>query len=334
MMKYLRLQSMIETFNALKKSQLLELYPEIEINNAFQLNVSDGHSLYVEESGNPKGIPAIYVHGGPGGGSQAYYRQFFDPEKYRIILFDQRGCGKSEPYATTEDNTTWKLVDDMERIREELKIDGWVLCGGSWGSTLSLAYAISHPTRVRALVLRGIFLLRKKEINWFYQYGASEIYPEAWETFKNHIPTSERDNFLKAYHKRLHSTDAETRQKAAQIWSTWEGMTSQIFPEAQFAKHYGEEKFAQAFARIETHYFINGGFFKSDNFLLENTNAIHNVPCYIIQGRYDIVCPPTSAWELYQALPQAKMTLVQDAGHTASEPGIRHKIIEALNQYQ
>lgn len=308
-------------------------YPAIEPNKTYRLKVSGLHELYVEESGNPKGKPVVFVHGGPGGGTEPWQRCFFNPQKYRIVLFDQRGCGKSTPHAELRENTTWDLVADMEKIRELLGIEQWVVFGGSWGSTLGLAYAETHPERVSALVLRGIFLLRKAEIDWFYQEGASWIYPDMWEHYVNAIPPAERGDFVKAYYQRLTSADAKVRSAAARAWSIWEGATSKLAPSQDMIDRYGSDEFADAFARIECHYFINRGFFESDTQLLDNVDKVRKIPAVIVQGRYDVVCPLKSAWDLHRAWPEAQLQIVGDAGHAAGEPGTLARLIEACDRF-
>jgi proline iminopeptidase len=309
------------------------LYPEIEPYRTGRLRVSDLHEIYFEESGNPEGKPAVFVHGGPGGGTEPKQRRFFDPEAYRIILFDQRGCGKSTPYASLDENTTFHLIADMESIRERLEIDRWLVFGGSWGSTLSLAYAERHPDRVTELVLRGIFLLRKQEIDWFYQRGAGALFPDAWEGYLAPIPAEERGNLLAAYHKRLTSPDPEVRSAAARAWSVWEGRTSCLLPNAELIAKTAGDEFAVAFARIECHYFVNGGFFAKDSQLLDEVGRIRHIPTVIVQGRYDVVCPAESAWALHRAFPEADLRIVPDAGHSAMEPGIVHELVEATDRF-
>ncbi|MDD3764424.1 MAG: prolyl aminopeptidase [Nevskiales bacterium] len=308
-------------------------YSPIEPYCTHRLKVSELHELHVEECGNPEGTPVVFVHGGPGGGSEPWHRQFFDANRYRIILFDQRGCGRSTPHAELRENTTWDLVADMEKIRELLGIQKWVVFGGSWGSTLGLAYAVTHPRRCRALILRGIFLLREAEIRWFYQDGASWIYPDAWEAYRDAIPVEERGDMVQAYYKRLTSPDPAVRAAAARAWSIWEGSTSKLFPSPDMAARFGEDRFAEAFARIECHYFINKGFFESDDYLLKQVHRIRDIPGVIVQGRYDVVCPMRSAWDLHQAWPEADFAVVPDAGHAASEPGILSKLLEATDRY-
>ena len=309
------------------------LYPEIEPYNEFNLKVSDLHTIHVEESGNKNGKPIIFLHGGPGGGTEPVYRQYFNPEKWRIIIFDQRGCGQSTPLSELQENTTWYLVDDIEKIREHLGIDKWIVFGGSWGSTLSMSYAILHPNHCRGLILRGIFLIRKKEIAWFYQEGASYIYPDAWEKYLSPIPENERYDLVSAYYKRLTSNNESIRLEAAKTWADWEASTSKIFPSNVSLHKFDDLKVAEAFARIECHYFINGGFFESDKWILENADAVKNIPTVIIQGRYDVVCPTISAWELHKKLPQADFHIIQDAGHSMTEEGIAAKLVEYTDKY-
>ncbi|MGZ3787025.1 MAG: prolyl aminopeptidase [Bacteriovorax sp.] len=309
-----------------------EMYPEIEPYSTGFLKVSDIHTLYFEEAGNPKGKPVVFLHGGPGGGLIPNYRRYFNPEKWRIILFDQRGCGKSTPFADLRENTTWDLVSDIEKLREHLSIARWAVFGGSWGSTLALSYAIKHPSSCTDLFLRGIFLLRKKEIDWFYQEGCSKIYPDAWEEYVRPIPMEERHDFVKAFHKRLTSDDPKIRKAAAKAWSVWEGSTSKLIPEADIVARFGEDEFADAFARIECHYFINKGFFPEDNYILNNIDKIKDIPTVIVQGRYDVVCPAESAWDLHRALPEAEFHLIADAGHSLSEKGIIDALIKATNR--
>ncbi|NJN29990.1 MAG: prolyl aminopeptidase [Synechococcales cyanobacterium RM1_1_8] len=297
------------------------------------LPVSDLHSIYFEECGNPNGKPVVFLHGGPGGGLQKAYRQYFDPSRWRVILFDQRGCGRSTPHAELRDNTTWHLVSDIEALRQTLGIEQWTVFGGSWGSTLALAYAQTHPQRCTALILRGIFMLRKKEISWFYQEGASYLFPDAWEQYLKPIPLEERSDLVAAYHKRLTSHDPKIRLEAARAWSMWEGSTSKLIPDPSLIAETGQDEFAVAFARIECHYFINGGFFDQDDQLLRNLGRIRHIPAVIVQGRYDVVCPMTSAWELHRAWPEAELQIIANAGHSMSEPGIRSALIAATDRY-
>lgn len=310
------------------------LYPEIEPYRAGRLRVSDIHEIYFEESGNPQGKPVVFVHGGPGGGTEPKQRRFFDPAAYRIVLFDQRGCGKSTPYASLVDNTTWHLVADMEALREHLGIKRWQVFGGSWGSTLALAYAEKHPERVTELVLRGIFLLRKQELDWFYQRGASALFPDAWEEYVDAIPEAERGDLLAAYYKRLTSDDAEVKRRAARAWSVWEGRTSCLLMNPELVAKSASEEFSLAFARIECHYFFNKGFLDTETQLLDQVDRIRHIPTVIVQGRYDVVCPPESAWALHRVFPEAELRMVPDAGHSALEPGILHELIEATDRFR
>jgi proline iminopeptidase len=315
------------------KDPLTWMYPPIEPRVTGRLKVSDVHELYWEESGNPGGKPAVFLHGGPGGGTDARQRRFFDPSRYRIVLFDQRGCGRSTPHASLEANTTWDLVADIERLREHLGLARWLVFGGSWGSTLALAYAQKHPDRVTELVLRGIFLLRKREIDWFYQQGASTVFPDLWEPYLEHIPAAERGDLLGAYHRRLTSDDPAVRLEAAKRWSVWEGSTSKLFPDPAMAAHYDEAEVALAMARIECHYFVNRGFFEADDQLLRDVGRIRHVPATIVQGRYDVVCPMDSAWALHRAWPEADFVVSPDSGHSAYEPGNSRALVAATDRY-
>jgi proline iminopeptidase len=317
----------------MSSSPLRSPYPEIEPFDSGFLKVSALHTLYYEQSGNPHGKPVVFLHGGPGGGTNGKCRCFFDPAVYRIVLFDQRGCGRSTPHAELTDNTTWDLVADIERLRQHLAIDRWQVFGGSWGSTLALAYAQTHPDRVTELVLRGIFMLRRSELEWFYQKGCDALYPDAWETYLDAIPEVERGDLMSAYHRRLTSDDAEIRTRAARAWSVWEGATSFLWQDKTHIASSGEDGFALAFARIECHYFVNGGFFEHDDQLLRNVDRIRHIPAVIVQGRYDVVCPLRSAWDLHRAWPEADLRIVQDAGHSAFEPGILHQLIEATDRF-
>ena len=314
-------------------SELKTLYPPIEPFDAGRLQVSPIHEIYYEQCGNPQGKPAVFLHGGPGGGISADYRRYFDPNVYRVVLFDQRGSGKSTPHASIEANTTWDLVEDIERLREHLNIKHWQVFGGSWGSTLALAYAETHPDRVRELVLRGIFLCRPKEIRWFYQEGASEIFPDVWEEYLKVIPQNERADMVSAYHRRLTSDDEAVRLEAARAWSIWEGSTSKLFFDPAMIEKFADPEFALAFARIECHYFMNNAFFSSDNYLIENVGRIRPIPAVIVQGLYDVVCPLTSAWDLHRAWPEAHLNIIPDAGHSISEPGIIDALVRATDQF-
>ena len=310
------------------------LYPAIEPFDSGMLPVSDLHTIYYERCGNPDGIPVVFLHGGPGGGLIPMYRQFFDPKAYHIVLFDQRGSGNSTPHAELRENTTWDLIEDIETLREKFGIDKWYVFGGSWGSTLSLAYGETHPDRCLGLILRGIFLTRPRELKWFYQFGASEIFPDFWEHYRDAIPEDERHDFMSAYYKRLTSDDEETRLKAAQAWSVWEGATSKLYPDKNLMDHFGEPHEALSLARIECHYFMNNSFFPSENYLLENIDKIRHIPTVIVQGRYDVVCPATSAWDLHRAFPEAEFIIVPDAGHSISEPGITAALVDAMDRFK
>ena len=311
----------------------LSLYPAIEPYRVGRLQVTGGHELYFEECGNPRGKPALLVHGGPGGGSNAHMRRYHDPRTYRIILFDQRGCGRSTPHASIDANTTWDLVADMERLREALGIKRWQLLGGSWGSTLALAYGEAHPERVEALILRGIFLMRRSELAWFYQEGCSWIFPEAFAAYEAAIPPEERGDMIAAYYKRLTDPDAAVRLAAAKAWSIWEGSTLSLLQEPERIKQFGLDAYALAFARIECHYFVNRGFFASDDQLLRDAGRIRDIPGTIVHGRYDVVTPVKNAWDLHAAWPAAELRIVPDAGHAMSEPGIVHELISATRKF-
>jgi proline iminopeptidase len=315
------------------KQSLVELFPEVEPHTEGKLRVSELHTIHYEVCGNPDGKPIVFLHGGPGGGIDPSYRRYFDPKKWRIVLFDQRGCGKSKPFAELRENTTWDLVADIEKLREHLSIDRWVVFGGSWGSTLALAYAQTHPKRVKALALRGIFMLRRSELLWFYQEGASHIFPDAWEGFLAPIPPRERGDMMRAYYKRLTSKDKKVRTEAAKAWSIWEGTTSKLITDPAVVKRFAGGRFADAFARIECHYFVNGGFMQRDDQLLRGVKKLKDTPAVIVQGRYDVVCPARSAWDLHRAWPEAKLVVVPDAGHSMSEPGIRSALIEETDRF-
>jgi proline iminopeptidase len=316
-----------------QKDPLTWLYPPIEPFRIHRLRVSDLHELHVEESGNPDGKPVVFLHGGPGGGTGPKHRRFFDPRKYRIILFDQRGCGQSAPYAEVRENTTWDLVADIERIRHHLGVDRWQVFGGSWGSTLALAYAQKHPQRVTELVLRGIFLLRKWELDWFYQEGASRLFPEPFADFRNAIPEAERGDLAAAYAKRLFSDDPAVNLPAARAWSTWEGSVSKLLPDEAFAASYGQDATTLAFARIECHYFVHKGWLESEDQLLRDAPSLSSIPGTIVQGRYDCVCPPQNAWDLHKAWPGSELVMVPDAGHRATEWNISKALVAATDRY-
>ena len=311
-----------------------DFFPEIEPYNKGMLKVSELHTLYWEECGNPEGRPVVFLHGGPGGGVAPDHRRFFDPKSYRIILFDQRGSGKSTPCAELRENTTWDLVRDIEAIREMLKIDKWVVFGGSWGSTLALTYAITHPQKVKALILRGIFLCRPSEIKWFYQEGASQIFPDVWDEYLKPIPHDERHDLVTAYYKRLTHENPEIRLQAAKAWSKWEAATSRLIVSQAAIEEFDDPEFALSFARIECHYFTNNAFFKTNNWILENIGMIRHIPGVIVQGRYDVVCPARSAWDLHKVWPEAQLNFIPDSGHAAAEPGTRSSLIEATEKFK
>lgn len=306
------------------------LYEPIEPYRTFYLPVSGGHSLYVEEVGNPQGQPALFLHGGPGGGISPNHRRLFDPAHYRIILFDQRGSGKSKPHASLENNTTWDLVKDLETLRKHLDISQWLVFGGSWGSTLSLAYAQTHPQSVSALILRGIFLCRPEEIQWFYQEGASWIFPDLWEEFIRPVPPENRHSMMETYYQLLTSPDEAIRLEAAKAWSKWEGATCKLEPDAQVIDNFEEAHHALAMSRIECHYFMNQCWLE-ENQLLRNVDKIRHIPTWIIHGRYDVVCPVKNAWELHQAFQEATLQIIPDAGHAYDERGILNALLEAAD---
>jgi proline iminopeptidase len=310
-----------------------KLYPITQPYKVGTLKVSDLHTLAYEQVGNPKGIPVIFLHGGPGGGIKDSYRCFFDPKKWNVILFDQRGCGNSTPHSELSENTTWDLVADIEKLREHLKIASWYVFGGSWGSTLALSYGITHPQKCLGFILRGIFLLRKREIEWFYQEGASRIFPDMWEKYLAVIPPDERGDLVRAYHKRLTHENKSIRLAAAKAWSIWEASTSKLIMDPNLVNSFEDDETADAFARIECHYFINNGFFSSDNYLLDNAHKIKHLPVTIVQGRYDVVCPAESAWDLHKQLPQSKLILVPDAGHSAMEEKIAAELVRATDDF-
>jgi proline iminopeptidase len=314
-------------------SEVFSLYPPIEPFNSGYME-RDGHQIYYEQCGNPNGKPAVFLHGGPGGGGSIAVRRFFNPEKYNIVIFDQRGCGRSKPHGCLENNTTWDLVDDIEALKNILEINNWLVFGGSWGSTLSLAYSQTYPKSVSEMVLRGIFMLRKKELDWFYQEGASNIFPEAWEKFLEPIDIDQRNNLMAAYHKIFKSDDEEKKLSAAIAWSRWEGSTSSLSYNPDMANSFSDPKFALAFALIENHYFVNKGFLEHENQLIETgIDIIRHIPTTIVQGRYDIVCPMATAWELSKNWPEAKLIIAPSSGHTAFEKEITHELIKATNEY-
>jgi len=314
-------------------SEIFTLFPPIEpFNSGFMER--DGHQIYYEQCGNPNGKPAVFLHGGPGGGGSTAVRRFFDPKKYHIVIFDQRGCGRSKPHGCLEKNTTWDLVEDIEALKNMLRIENWLVFGGSWGSTLSLAYSQTYPASVSEMVLRGIFMLRKKELDWFYQEGASNIFPEAWEKFLEPIDENQRDDLMSAYHKIFKSDNEEKKLAAAIAWSRWEGSTSSLSYNPDMADSFSNPHFALAFALIENHYFVNKDFLEHENQLIESgIDIIRNIPTTIVQGRYDIVCPMTTAWELSKNWPEAKLIVAPSSGHTAFEKEITHELIKATNGY-
>ena len=309
------------------------LYPEIEPYDSGMLPVDGHHTLYYEQCGNPKGKPVVLLHGGPGGGSSVKMRRFHDPAKYRIVLFDQRGAGRSTPHADLTDNTTWHLVKDIEALREHLGIECWQVFGGSWGSTLALAYAQSHPRAVTELVLRGIFTLRRWEVEWFYQQGASRLFPEAWEQYEAAIPEDERDDFIAAYHRRLTSDDEATRLAAARAWSVWEAATSFLHIDEEFMQGHEDPHFALAFARIENHYFSNRGFFEVDGQLLRDVYRMIDIPGVIVHGRYDVVCPVANAWDLHKAWPKSDLVITPASGHSAFEVENVDALVQATDRF-
>ena len=309
-----------------------DLYPEIQPYNTLQLAVDDVHTLYVEEVGNPDGVPALFLHGGPGAGCEPYHRRFFDPDRYRVVLFDQRGAGRSTPHADLSNNTTWDLVADIEKIRETLGIERWVVFGGSWGSTLALAYAQTHPKRVRALILRGIFLCRPHEIAWFYQQGASRIFPDYWEDFVAPVEPAQRHDMLSAYHRLLTGTDELRRLAAARAWSVWEGRTATLLPDERVAAHFAQAHVALSMARIECHYFMHDAFLRA-NQLIDDAGRLSGIPGVIVHGRYDAICPLENAWELHHAWSGSELSIIADAGHSAAESGTRSRLVEATDLF-
>ncbi len=309
-----------------------ELYPEIEPYHIGRLQVSDLHSLYYDECGLRDGPPAVFLHGGPGGGVMPDSRRYFDPDFYRIVLFDQRGAGKSTPYASVEENTTWDLVEDLERLRRHLGIERWLVFGGSWGSTLALCYAIAHPQRVAGLVLRGVYLGRESENRWLFQEGASWYFPEAWQDYLAPIPPAERGDLIAAYRRRLTDPDPAVHLPAAQAWAGWESAIVRLIPIAHEEK---EDPLSNlAIARLENHYIVHGMFYPNDNYILDHAPAIRHIPCRIVHGRYDLVCPPRSAWDLHQACPEAQLTFTPDAGHAGREPGNVHALVQATDDFR
>jgi len=312
------------------------LYPEIEPYDSGHFSVTPVHKLYYEQCGNPKGKPAIFLHGGPGAGLIPDYRRFFDPEAYRVILFDQRGSGRSLPHASLDDNTTWHLVEDIERLREHFGVEQWLVFGGSWGSTLALAYAETHPDKVSGLVLRGIFLSRPKETSWFYEdsQGASAVFPDKWEEYVRIIPEAEQGDMIAAYYRRLTSDDESVRSEAARAWSIWEASALKLVPDQKLIDDFSEPETAIALARIECHYFMNNCFFDTDNYLLEHVDRIRHIPAVIVHGRYDVICPFMNAWDLHRAWPEATLRIIGDAGHSVTEPGIADALVTATDSFR
>jgi proline iminopeptidase len=308
-------------------------YPEVQPYRRGRLQVARLHEIYYEECGNPRGKPALVLHGGPGGGISPFLRRMHDPARYRIILFDQRGCGNSTPYACLEDNTTWDLVADIEKLRRHLGIDCWQVLGGSWGSTLAMAYAQTHPGRVSELILRGIFTVRECELDWFYGGGAGHLFPEAYERFLSPIPVAERDDVIAAYHRRLTGHDEDERLRCARIWSQWEAATLSLLPDPARETSFASPRFALGFAAIECHYFHHRGFFAHDGVLLDNVPAMAHLPGTIIQGRYDVITPARTATELARRWPSARLEIIDDAGHTATEPGLTDALVRATMSY-
>ncbi|WP_127597044.1 prolyl aminopeptidase [Nitratireductor alexandrii] len=308
------------------------LYPEIEPFETGRLDVGDGHVIYWERAGTKGAKPAVFLHGGPGGGIAPAHRRLFDPARYDVLLFDQRGCGRSTPHASLEANTTWHLVADIERLRAMVGVEKWQVFGGSWGSTLALAYAQAHPGRVSELVLRGIYLLTQAELSWYYQFGVSEMFPDKWERFVAPIPQAERDDMMGAYRRRLTGADRAARIEAAKAWSLWEGETITLLPEPATSGKFGEDDFALAFARIENHYFVHGGWLDEGQ-LLRDAGRLADIPGVIVHGRYDMPCPAKNAWALHKAWPRAEFHLVEGAGHAFSEPGILDRLIRATDSF-
>jgi proline iminopeptidase len=309
-------------------------YPEIEPFRSGKLDVGEGHVLHFEECGNPRGKPVVMIHGGPGGGSNTFMRRLHDPGHYRIVLFDQRGAGKSTPTASLEANTTGHLIADMERLREHLEIERWQLCGGSWGSTLALAYSQSHPLRVSELILRGIFTLRRWELEWFYQEGASRLFPDAWQNYIAPIPLEERGDMIAAYYRRLTGDDPAERLRCARAWSQWEGATISLLPDPARVARFGADQFALTFASIECHYFVHGGFLERDGQLLEEAWRLSDIPGVVVHGRYDVCTPVANAWDLKRAWPEVELRIVEDAGHTMTEPGTIHELVTAADGFR
>ncbi|MEQ3708454.1 MAG: prolyl aminopeptidase [Tateyamaria sp.] len=313
-----------------QKRAVQYLYPPIDPYDQQMLDVGQGHRIYVEQCGNPSGIPVVVLHGGPGGGCSPTMRRYFDPERYRVILFDQRGCGRSRPHASVTNNTTWHLVDDIEMIRRTLDIDAWIVFGGSWGATLALIYAQSHPARVRNIVLRGVFLMTQRELDWFYGGGAGRFWPEVWSRFETLVPEDERGDLIAAYHRRLFSGDMAIETRFARAWSSWENALASIHSTGTGGEAPGD--YARAFARLENHYFTNAGFLEFDGQILAHAGRIKHIPGTIVQGRYDMICPPESAYALAKAWPNADLKMIRNAGHALSEPGISAELVRTMDR--
>ena len=309
------------------------LYPPVEPYATHRVDVRDGHRLFVEEVGRPDGIPAVYLHGGPGGGLTPSARQFFDPDRYRLVLIDQRGAGRSTPHGSVENNTTWHLVEDLERVRERLNIRSWLLFGGSWGTTLALAYAQAYPARATGLILRGLFLLRGSERRWFYQDGASHLQPEEWERFIAPVPVDERDDIVAAYHRRLFSDDRELATRYSNAWLRWEAVNSSLRPDPALIDTLIADDRGLAMSRILAHYVIHGGFFESEQQILDGIEGIRQIPAVLVQGRYDLCCPPVTAHDVASRWPEADVRIVADAGHSSLEPGITHELVTATDAF-
>ncbi|WP_439522728.1 prolyl aminopeptidase [Marivita sp.] len=306
------------------------LYPPIDPYDQRMLSVGDGHTVYVEQCGAENGIPVVVLHGGPGGGCSPSMRRYFDPKVFRVVLFDQRGCGRSRPHASVKNNTTWDLVADIELIRETLEIDEFIVFGGSWGATLALIYGISHPDRVRHLVLRGVFTMTRAELDWFYGGGAGQFWPETWARFVDMIPEDERDDLIGAYHRRLFSGDLRTETRFARAWSAWENALASVYSSGSGGESPGD--YARAFARLENHYFINNGFLEEDGWILKNMDRLSGIPGSIVQGRYDMICPPLRAWELARVWPECDLRMIRNAGHALSEPGISAELVRIMDE--
>lgn len=316
--------------NSGQKRAVHYLYPPVDPFDQRMLDVGDGHKVYFEQCGNPDGIPVVVLHGGPGGGCSPAMRRYFNPEYYRIILFDQRGCGRSRPHASVKDNTTWHLVQDIETIRTELDIDTWAVFGGSWGATLALVYAQAHPSSVSHLILRGVFMMTEVELDWFYGGGAAQFWPEPWARFRDLVPEDEQHDLIGAYHRRLFSGDLRIETKFAKAWSAWENALASVYSDGSGGEPPGD--YARAFARLENHYFTNGGFLDFDGQILAQVDRIAHIPGYIVQGRYDMICPPARAWQLARNWPNAELRMVRNAGHALSEPGISAELVRIMDQ--